>query len=67
MSFIVLVISTNSHLAMLFQASLKFLDSLDFPFIKIGSGDADNISLIQEAALLNKPLFISTGMVVICI
>ncbi|XP_054268101.1 sialic acid synthase-like isoform X2 [Macrosteles quadrilineatus] len=44
------------------SVSITFLDSIEVPFIKIGSGDADNLLLIEEAAKLNKPLFISTGM-----
>ncbi|BET01859.1 sialic acid [Nesidiocoris tenuis] len=42
--------------------SLDFLISLDVPFVKIGSGDSDNLPLIEEAAKSGKPLVISTGM-----
>ncbi|EEZ97826.1 Sialic acid synthase-like Protein [Tribolium castaneum] len=42
--------------------SLRFLASLNVPFIKIGSGDSNNLLLIQEAAAMNVPLVISTGM-----
>ncbi|XP_073996840.1 N-acetylneuraminic acid synthase isoform X2 [Rhodnius prolixus] len=42
--------------------SLDFLLSLSVPFIKIGSGDADNILLIEKAAATQVPLIISTGM-----
>ncbi|KAL1123008.1 hypothetical protein AAG570_003332 [Ranatra chinensis] len=42
--------------------SLDFLDSIGVPFIKIGSGDADNEILLRRAALTGKPLIISTGM-----
>ncbi|XP_025831411.1 sialic acid synthase [Agrilus planipennis] len=42
--------------------SLHYLNSIEVPFIKIGSGDANNFILIEEAAKLNKPLIISTGM-----
>nr|XP_023013223.1 sialic acid synthase [Leptinotarsa decemlineata] len=42
--------------------SLSFLVELDVPFIKIGSGDANNFSLIEKAAETNIPLIISTGM-----
>lgn len=41
--------------------SLEFLVSIDVPFIKIGSGDANNIPLIEAAAATNIPLVISTG------
>lgn len=42
--------------------SLKQLNGLQLPFIKIGSGDADNIPLLTEAAELDVPLIVSTGM-----
>lgn len=42
--------------------SLYFLHSLKVPFIKIGSGDAENIPLLTAAAALHIPLVISTGM-----
>lgn len=42
--------------------SLRQLNELDVPFIKIGSGDANNIPLLEEAAALRRPLVISTGM-----
>uniref|UniRef100_A0A1B6E5H8 N-acetylneuraminate-9-phosphate synthase n=1 Tax=Clastoptera arizonana TaxID=38151 RepID=A0A1B6E5H8_9HEMI len=44
------------------QVSLNILNSLNVPFIKIGSGDANNIPLIQLAASTHRPLIISTGM-----
>lgn len=43
--------------------SLDFLMELNIPFIKIGSGDANNILLIEKAAKSKIPLFISTGNV----
>lgn len=42
--------------------SLYFLTKIKVPFIKIGSGDANNMQLIEEAAKTNIPLVISTGM-----
>lgn len=42
--------------------SLRQLNDLNVPFIKIGSGDANNIPLIVEAAQMSVPLVISTGM-----
>lgn len=38
------------------------LYKLDVPFIKIGSGDANNFLLLKKAALLSCPIVISTGM-----
>uniref|UniRef100_A0A1B6I7D7 PseI/NeuA/B-like domain-containing protein n=2 Tax=Homalodisca liturata TaxID=320908 RepID=A0A1B6I7D7_9HEMI len=43
------------------QVSITVLDSWGVPFIKIGSGDSDNILLIKKAAKLHRPLFISTA------
>lgn len=42
--------------------SLKYLISLKLPFIKIGSGDVNNIFMIEEAAKAKVPLIISTGI-----
>ncbi|CAH1961385.1 unnamed protein product [Acanthoscelides obtectus] len=42
--------------------SLEFLVDIGVPFVKIGSGDANNFLLIEEAARKNIPLVISTGM-----
>lgn len=42
--------------------SLRDLNDLNVPVIKIGSGDANNIPMLREAAKLTKPLIISTGM-----
>ncbi|KAM7364340.1 N-acetylneuraminic acid synthase [Cochliomyia hominivorax] len=44
------------------EISLQQLDELKVPFIKIGSGDANNFLLLQKAAKLSCPLVISTGM-----
>lgn len=41
--------------------SLDFLCDLNVPFIKIGSGDANNPLLIEKAARKMIPLVISTG------
>ncbi|XP_058448242.1 sialic acid synthase [Malaya genurostris] len=57
-----------SEIGILFSASamdpvsLKQLAELDMPFIKIGSGDADNIPLLREAATMDVPFVVSTGM-----
>lgn len=42
--------------------SLQFLDSLDIPAIKLGSGELDNEPLLREAAGIGRPLIVSTGM-----
>ncbi|KAJ8984650.1 hypothetical protein NQ317_009878 [Molorchus minor] len=42
--------------------SLDFLADINVPFIKIGSGDANNFLLIEKAAKNGIPLVISTGM-----
>ncbi|XP_076067285.1 N-acetylneuraminic acid synthase [Oratosquilla oratoria] len=42
--------------------SVSFLERMRVPFIKIGSGDADNLPLIRKAAATRKPLILSTGM-----
>lgn len=42
--------------------SLAQLYTLELPFIKIGSGDANNFQLLQYAASRTTPLVISTGM-----
>ncbi|ALC46565.1 Sas [Drosophila busckii] len=44
------------------ERSLDFLAALNVPFIKIGSGDANNFPLLMKAATLGIPLVISTGM-----
>lgn len=41
--------------------SLRFLEKLKVPFIKIGSGDANNMEMIEAAAKTHVPLVISTG------
>ncbi|XP_058823614.1 sialic acid synthase [Topomyia yanbarensis] len=57
-----------SDIGILFSASamdpisLEHLTELQLPFIKIGSGDADNIPLLRKAAVTDIPLVISTGM-----
>ncbi|XP_049282023.1 sialic acid synthase [Anopheles funestus] len=44
-------------------ASFRELEEqLNVPFIKIGSGDADNVPLLRYAANRTVPLIISTGM-----
>lgn len=44
------------------EKSLDVLESLKVPFIKIGSGDANNFPLLRKASQLGTPVIISTGM-----
>lgn len=43
-------------------ASIDVLEDMDVPFLKIGSGDANNFLLLEYAASKQRPLIISTGM-----
>ncbi|KAF0309743.1 Sialic acid synthase [Amphibalanus amphitrite] len=42
--------------------SAEFLEELDVPFVKVGSGDADNLPMISEIAGRGRPVVVSTGM-----
>jgi N-acetylneuraminate synthase/N,N'-diacetyllegionaminate synthase len=42
--------------------SLRLLDELGFPAIKIGSGELTNLPLLEAAANIGRPLILSTGM-----
>ena len=44
------------------RAAADFLQTLDVPAYKIGSGEADNIPLIRHIARKGKPVILSTGM-----
>ena len=44
------------------RAAADFLEELDVPAYKIGSGEADNIPLIRHIARKGKPVILSTGM-----
>lgn len=44
------------------RAACDFLDELDVPAYKIGSGEADNLPLIRHIASKGKPVIMSTGM-----
>lgn len=44
------------------RAAADFLESLDVPAYKIGSGEADNLPLIRHIAAKGKPVIMSTGM-----
>ena len=40
----------------------KLLNSLKIKLFKIGSGECNNLPLIEKVSKFNKPLIISTGM-----
>ncbi len=44
------------------RPSLDFLNKIDVPAFKIGSGELQNFGFIQEIASKRKPVIISTGM-----
>jgi N-acetylneuraminate synthase len=44
------------------RAAADFLNGLDVPAFKIGSGEADNLPLIRHVARMGKPVIMSTGM-----
>ena len=44
------------------RAAADFLETLDVPAYKIGSGEADNLPLIRHIARKGKPVIMSTGM-----
>ena len=44
------------------RAAANFLETLDVPAYKIGSGEADNLPLIRHIARKGKPVIMSTGM-----
>jgi len=44
------------------RAACDFLEQLDVPAYKIGSGEADNLPLIRHIASKGKPVIMSTGM-----
>jgi sialic acid synthase SpsE len=44
------------------RAAADFLEALDVPAYKIGSGEADNLPLIRHIARKGKPVILSTGM-----
>ena len=44
------------------RAAADYLETLDVPAYKIGSGEADNLPLIRHIARKGKPVILSTGM-----
>jgi sialic acid synthase SpsE len=44
------------------RKAADFLNEIDIPAFKIGSGEADNLPLIRHIAKFGKPVIMSTGM-----
>lgn len=44
------------------RSAADFLDDIDVPAFKIGSGECNNIPLIRHIAKFGKPIIMSTGM-----
>ena len=44
------------------RAAADYLETLDVPAYKIGSGEADNLPLIRHIARTGQPVILSTGM-----
>jgi sialic acid synthase SpsE len=44
------------------RSAVDFLETLDVPAYKIGSGEADNLPLVRHIAGKGKPVIMSTGM-----
>ena len=44
------------------RAAADFLQSIEVPAFKIGSGEADNLPLIRHIARFGRPVILSTGM-----
>jgi len=44
------------------RAAADFLNDINVPAFKIGSGEADNLPLIRHIAAFGKPVIMSTGM-----
>lgn len=47
------------------EESADFLETLDVPAYKVGSGELTNIPLLQHIAHKNRPMILSTGMATI--
>jgi N-acetylneuraminate synthase/N,N'-diacetyllegionaminate synthase len=44
------------------ERSADLLDGYDLPAIKLGSGELDNVPLLEHIAELGRPMIVSTGM-----
>ena len=41
---------------------MEFLDKLDVPFFKVGSGDTNNLPFLTRSAKKGRPMIVSSGM-----
>ncbi|NXU58814.1 SIAS synthase, partial [Turnix velox] len=44
------------------EMAVEFLDQLDVPFFKVGSGDTNNFPYLEKTARKGRPMVISSGM-----
>lgn len=44
------------------ETRLSWLEELDVPFVKVGSGERNNVGFLAKLAALGKPMILSTGM-----
>ncbi|XP_063963547.1 sialic acid synthase-like [Lytechinus pictus] len=44
------------------EKAVEFLDSINVPFFKVGSGDTNNLPYIEKVAKMNRPMVVSSGM-----
>ncbi|XP_069093785.1 sialic acid synthase-like [Pleurodeles waltl] len=44
------------------EMAVEFLDELDVPFFKVGSGDTNNFPYLEKTAKKGRPMVISSGM-----
>uniref|UniRef100_A0A8C4Q1E1 N-acetylneuraminate synthase n=1 Tax=Eptatretus burgeri TaxID=7764 RepID=A0A8C4Q1E1_EPTBU len=44
------------------QMAVEFLDKLNVPFLKVGSGDTNNLPYLEHTAKIGRPMVISSGM-----
>jgi len=44
------------------EQSADLLDDYDLPALKLGSGELDNVPLLEHVAKLGRPMIVSTGM-----
>ena len=42
--------------------AVEFLDSIDVPFFKVGSGDTNNLPYLERVAKKGRPMVVSSGM-----
>uniref|UniRef100_UPI0035902FA2 sialic acid synthase n=1 Tax=Myxine glutinosa TaxID=7769 RepID=UPI0035902FA2 len=44
------------------EMAVEFLDKLNVPFLKVGSGDTNNLPYLEHTAKIGRPMVISSGM-----